>query len=73
LLEEGRAFFRSEAAIRIFEGLGGPYRLACVGRVLPLRARDGLYNFVARNRFRWFGRRQTCYLPDPSQADRFIS
>ena len=73
LLEEGRAFFRSEAAIRIFEGLGGPWRLACVGRVLPLRARDGLYNFIARNRFRWFGKRQTCYLPDPSQADRFIS
>jgi predicted DCC family thiol-disulfide oxidoreductase YuxK len=73
LLDQGRAYFRSEAAIRIFEGLGGPWRLAFIGRVLPLRVRDGLYNFVARNRLRWFGTRQTCYLPDPSQADRFIS
>src|ERR1700722_16548553 len=73
LLDEGRAFFRSEASIRIFEGLGGPWRFAFVGRALPLWARDGLYNFIARNRFRWFGTRQTCYLPDPSQADRFIS
>jgi len=73
LLDQGRAFLRSEAAIRIFEGLGGPWRLACVGRVLPLRVRHGVYNFVARNRFRWFGKRQTCYIPDPSQADRFIS
>ena len=73
VLDEGRAFFRSEASIRIFEGLGGPWRLALVGRALPLWARDGLYDFIARNRFRWFGTRQTCYLPDPSQADRFIS
>jgi predicted DCC family thiol-disulfide oxidoreductase YuxK len=73
LLESGTAFFRSEATIRIFEGLGWPWRIAAAGRPLPLSIRDAFYNFIARNRLRWFGARQTCYLPDPSQADRFIS
>jgi predicted DCC family thiol-disulfide oxidoreductase YuxK len=43
------------------------------GRALPLPARDRLYAFVARNRLRWFGTRETCYLPDPAEADRFIA
>jgi predicted DCC family thiol-disulfide oxidoreductase YuxK len=73
VLEAGSAFFRSEASIRIFEGLGLPWRLATVGRLVPLAARDGFYNFIARHRLRWFGARQTCYVPDASQADRFIS
>jgi predicted DCC family thiol-disulfide oxidoreductase YuxK len=73
LLENGNAFLRSEAAIRIFETLGMPWRAAALGRLLPLSVRDALYNFIARNRLRWFGTRKECYLADPSQADRFIS
>lgn len=73
LLENGVAYFRSEASIRIFAGLGRLWRLAVLGRVVPRSARDALYNAVARNRLHWFGARETCYLPDPSQADRFIS
>jgi predicted DCC family thiol-disulfide oxidoreductase YuxK len=74
LVEEGKAFFRSEASIRIFAGLGMPWRIfAILGRLLPLSLRDALYNFVARNRLQWFGARDECYLSDPSQADRFIS
>jgi predicted DCC family thiol-disulfide oxidoreductase YuxK len=73
LLQDGIAYFRSEAAIRILEGLGMPWRLASLCRLCPLRIRDSLYDFVARNRLRWFGRRETCYAPNPADADRFIS
>jgi predicted DCC family thiol-disulfide oxidoreductase YuxK len=73
LLQDGCAFVRSEAAIRILAGLGGPWRLAVVARVLPLWLRDKLYDVIARNRLRWFGARQTCYVPHPSEADRFLS
>jgi predicted DCC family thiol-disulfide oxidoreductase YuxK len=74
LLADGKAFFRSEASIRIFAGLGTPWSaVAILGRLIPLSLRDGLYNVIARNRLRWFGAREQCYLPDPSQADRFIS
>jgi predicted DCC family thiol-disulfide oxidoreductase YuxK len=73
LLQDGRAYLRSEASIRILEGLGPPWRLAVLARIFPRPLRDAFYDFVARNRLRWFGTRPTCSTPDPSQADRFIS
>jgi predicted DCC family thiol-disulfide oxidoreductase YuxK len=74
LLEHGKAYFKSEASMRIFAGLGAPWAaLAVAGRLVPRSLGDGLYSFVARHRLQWFGARETCYVPDPSQADRFIS
>jgi predicted DCC family thiol-disulfide oxidoreductase YuxK len=73
LIEDGQAWLKSEGSIRIFERLGWPWSLMSVGRVLPRPVRDRLYEIVARNRLRWFGRRESCYLPDPSEADRFIA
>jgi predicted DCC family thiol-disulfide oxidoreductase YuxK len=73
LLHHGVAYFRSEAAIRILEGLGLPWRLASVCRVCPLSVRDRLYDFVARHRLRLFGARPSCYIPSPAEADRFLS
>jgi predicted DCC family thiol-disulfide oxidoreductase YuxK len=72
LIEDGRAWFKSEGSIRIFERLGWPWSLVSIARLLPRPVRDWLYDIVARNRLRWFGARQTCFLPDRSQADRFI-
>jgi predicted DCC family thiol-disulfide oxidoreductase YuxK len=72
LLEDGRAWLKSEGSIRIFERLGLPWSLIAVGRLLPRPVRDRLYNVVAQNRLRWFGTRETCYTPDPAQADRFL-
>jgi predicted DCC family thiol-disulfide oxidoreductase YuxK len=73
LLENGQAWLKSEGSIRICERLGLPWSLLRLGRLLPLPLRDRLYEIVARNRLRWFGRRETCYLPDASQADRFLA
>jgi predicted DCC family thiol-disulfide oxidoreductase YuxK len=72
LIEDGRAWFKSEGSIRVFERLGWPWSLMSAARALPRSLRDRLYEVVARNRLRWFGARQTCYLPEPSEADRFI-
>ncbi|MBV8193235.1 MAG: thiol-disulfide oxidoreductase DCC family protein [Alphaproteobacteria bacterium] len=73
LIEDGQAWFKSEGSIRIFERLGWPWSAMSLGRVLPRPLRDGLYEIIARNRLRWFGRRETCYLPEPADADRFIA
>jgi len=73
LLEDGRAWFKSEGTIRMFEGLGLPWRLLAVARVVPRALRDRLYNVIARNRLRWFGTRETCFLPAPADADRFLA
>lgn len=73
LIEDGRAWLKSEGAIRIFAGLGFPWSLLAMARIVPRPVRDRLYGFIARNRLRWFGVRQTCYLPDPAEADRFLA
>jgi predicted DCC family thiol-disulfide oxidoreductase YuxK len=73
LLEDGRAWLESEGTIRMFERLGFPWNMATAARVLPRSLRDGLYGVIARNRLRWFGVRDTCFLPDPADADRFVA
>jgi predicted DCC family thiol-disulfide oxidoreductase YuxK len=73
LVADGVAFFKSEAAIRIAQGLGLPWSLAVISRVVPRALRDRFYAWVARNRLEWFGRRESCYRPDPRHADRFLA
>jgi predicted DCC family thiol-disulfide oxidoreductase YuxK len=73
LIADGVAWLKSEAAISIAQGLGFPWSLAAVFRVIPLGLRDRLYMFVARHRIRWFGARTSCYRPDARFADRFIA
>ena len=72
LVEGGRALRDSDAVLAIWSGLGWPWRAAAVARIVPARFRDPLYRWVARNRYRLFGRRETCWLPGPELADRFL-
>jgi len=73
LIADGRAWFRSESSIRMLEGLGWPWKLAAAFRILPAFVRDPMYDFIARNRLRFFGKRETCYLPQQQYADRFLA
>ena len=72
LIEDGRAYFKSEASLRILSRLGLPWSLAVVGWVLPRPLRDAVYGVVARNRLRWFGTRAQCFVPDAGDRDRFL-
>lgn len=72
LIQDGRVFIKSDGTIRMFNGLGWPWRAVGLFRVLPQSWRDRLYDVVARNRLRWFGRDEVCYLPSPDNLDRFI-
>jgi predicted DCC family thiol-disulfide oxidoreductase YuxK len=66
----GHAFWRglvlteSDAAIHVVAVLGGAFRAIRLARLIPKRWRDGCYRCLARNCYRWFGRRAVCYLPD---------
>ena len=73
LIAGGRAYLKSAAVIEILGGLGFPWSLAAAGAVLPGALRDTLYDFVARNRYRWFGRTETCRLPTPAERGRFLA
>jgi predicted DCC family thiol-disulfide oxidoreductase YuxK len=72
LLADGLAWFKSESTIRMAEGLGLPWSLAAGFRILPLALRDPLYEYISRNRLRFFGSRETCYIPERRFADRFL-
>jgi predicted DCC family thiol-disulfide oxidoreductase YuxK len=63
VLDRGRPFTESDGTIHIIAALGGLWRLVLVARMIPKPARDWLYRLLARNRYRWFGRRDSCYLP----------
>ena len=73
LLEDGRAWTDTDAIVRVLVGLGGPWRLAVVLRAVPRRLRDRAYRALARNRYRWFGRQDGCFLPSAEQARRFLA
>jgi len=72
LLSQGRLYSHSTAVLRIARGLGGGWQLTGLGWVLPRALRDALYCWVARNRYRWFGRQESCMLPTPELKARFL-
>lgn len=72
LISNEKVFVKSDAALEIVRHLKRPWRWLFILRHLPRPLRDGLYAFIARNRYRWFGKQSACSLPDPSRADRFL-
>ncbi len=72
LLDSDGVHVRSAAALRILRGLGSWFLLLRLGVVLPGPIRDAIYDMVARNRYRWFGRRDTCMIPTTDIAARFL-
>jgi predicted DCC family thiol-disulfide oxidoreductase YuxK len=73
LVEGDRWYKESDAALRIARGLGGAWKALWALRVLPRFLRDGAYRLIARNRYRWFGKQETCWLPTPELRGRFLS
>jgi predicted DCC family thiol-disulfide oxidoreductase YuxK len=67
-----RVYLRSDAAAAILDDLGGGYRLLSWLRVIPRPVRDALYDWVAARRYRWFGKLDSCRLPDAGTEGRFL-
>ncbi|MCZ6727265.1 MAG: DCC1-like thiol-disulfide oxidoreductase family protein [Acidobacteria bacterium] len=67
-----RVFSKSDAILAILDELGGLWSVVAMMRILPRAIRDTVYSLVARYRYAWFGRFETCQLPAPEQRDRFL-
>lgn len=65
VIQDGRALERSDAVLAIARRMRFPWSVLGVFRVLPRGLRDVLYRFMARNRYRWFGRADACMVPTP--------
>ena len=72
LVSEGEVYTRSNAALRIAKHFKGGWQLLRLLWVVPRPLRDVLYNFVARNRYSWFGKADTCLIPTPELNARFM-
>lgn len=73
LIQSGRLFARSTAALRIVGGLRAPWPLLSVFLIVPAPLRDLVYRWIARNRYRWFGRRDACMMPTADIRARFLT
>lgn len=74
ILVEGENFYtRSDAALRIGKELKGIYKLSGILFVFPKFIRNAVYDWISRNRYKWFGKQESCWLPTPELQQKFIT
>jgi predicted DCC family thiol-disulfide oxidoreductase YuxK len=71
-IDNGKAWTQSSAAIRICKHLDGGYKLFYGLIIIPKFIRDFLYNIIARNRYKWFGKKESCMVPTQELRERFL-
>ncbi len=71
-IEDDQSYIKSEAVIKISKYLKFPWCLLKTGVILPRFVRDSIYDFVARNRYNWFGKKDSCLIPTGDLKKRFI-
>jgi predicted DCC family thiol-disulfide oxidoreductase YuxK len=71
-IENNIAYTKSDAALKIARYFGGFWKLLSVFNIIPVFIRNFFYNIIARNRYKWFGKRDTCMIPSPEIRARFI-
>lgn len=72
LIENNTVYVKSAAALRIAKKLSGPWPLLYIFIIIPAFIRDGVYDFIAKNRYKWFGKKNQCIIPTPSTKERFL-
>ncbi len=72
LYYNGIYYSHSSAALYVFRLLGGLWPLLFAGMIFPRFLRDSIYNMISRNRYKWFGKRDSCMAPTPDVMSRFL-
>jgi len=72
-LENGRLHMKSGAALRLSRYLDGVWPLFYILIIIPPFLRNAVYGFIAKNRYRWFGKQESCWLPTPDLKQRFLN
>ena len=73
LILNGKAYTKSTAALSVAKMLSGPMKLLYGFIIVPAFIRNGVYNVIANNRYKWFGKKESCMLPSPDVAARFLN
>ncbi len=72
LIEDEKIYFRSTAALKIAKHLSGLWPIFYGFIIFPSGIRDGVYDWIGGNRYRWFGKKNTCRLPTPEEKAKFL-
>ena len=73
LIENGAIYTRSTAALKVCKHLSGLWPLITVFWIVPRFIRDWVYNLISKNRYKWFGKRDTCMIPTPEVENKFLN
>jgi predicted DCC family thiol-disulfide oxidoreductase YuxK len=73
LLENNIIYTKSTGALKVAKQLSGGWPLLYAFIIVPRFIRDGVYNYIAKNRYRWFGKKQECWLPTPTLKNKFLN
>ena len=72
LIDSNKAFLKSDAALRIAKDLDDAYPLLYSFMIIPAFIRNSIYDLIARNRYKWFGKKESCMIPTPDLKSRFL-
>lgn len=73
LIENNKIYTKSTAALRIAKKLKGAYKILYVFIIIPSFIRDFVYNYIAKNRYKWFGKQESCWIPSQELKAKFLS
>ena len=72
LISNNKIYFESEAVLGISKLLPFPWNVMVIFKVIPVKLRDKIYRWIAKNRYRWFGKRKKCRIPSPEERIYFL-
>lgn len=72
-IDNGKAYKESAAALHVCRYLDGGWEILYALIIIPAFIRDGIYKWIGRNRYKWFGKQETCMIPTPEQRSRFLN
>lgn len=73
LYENGNEYYKAQAAFKILKDLNSAYRFLLIFSILPKSVLNFIYDYVAKNRYKWFGKKASCMIPAPHLAIKFLA
>jgi predicted DCC family thiol-disulfide oxidoreductase YuxK len=72
LIDNGKVYKKSAASLRVMNKLPWYWKEAQILRIVPTAFRDAIYDFIASNRYKWFGKKEQCMIPTPEMRSKFL-
>ena len=72
LIESDKIYLKSSAALRVLKHVGNGWKILYAFIIVPKFIRDGVYNIISKNRYKWFGKKDACWIPTPALQSKFL-